>query len=35
MLFGEIVAVYSENMKHTNALCGQNIEFLNIKGGNA
>jgi hypothetical protein len=29
MQFRETVAVYCENhMKHTNALCGQNAEFL-------
>jgi hypothetical protein len=31
-LFKEIIAVYSENhMKHINALCGQNDNFLNVK----
>jgi hypothetical protein len=34
MLFGEIIAVYSEiHTKHTNTLCGQNIEFGKIKPG--
>jgi hypothetical protein len=28
MLFGETVAVYYENhTKHTNTLCGQNVQF--------
>jgi hypothetical protein len=32
MLFGEIIAVYCENRtEHTNTLCGQNAEFLNVK----
>jgi hypothetical protein len=31
MLFREITAVYRENhTEHTNTLCGQNAEFLNI-----
>jgi hypothetical protein len=34
MLFREIVAVYCDNhMKHTNTLCGQNVEFLCVKAG--
>ena len=34
MLHSEIVAVCSEiHTKHINSLCGQNIEFLNIKAG--
>jgi hypothetical protein len=34
MLFRETVAVYCENhMEHTNTLCGQNAEFLTVKGG--
>jgi hypothetical protein len=33
MLFGETVAVYCENhTEHTDALCGQNAKFLNVKG---
>jgi len=32
MLYREIIAVCSEiYTKHTNALCGQNVELLNIK----
>jgi len=32
MLYREIFAVFSEiHTKHTNTLCGQNIELLNIK----
>jgi hypothetical protein len=32
MLFRETVAVYCENhTEHTDALCGQNAEFLNVK----
>jgi hypothetical protein len=32
MLFGEIIAIYSEyHTKPTNTLCGQNAELLNIK----
>jgi hypothetical protein len=32
MLYGEIIAVYSEiHTKHINALCGQNVEFVNVK----
>jgi hypothetical protein len=31
MLFREIVAIYRKNyIKHTNTLCGQNAEFLNV-----
>ena len=34
MLYGEIIAVCSEiYTKHINALCGQNIELLNVKPG--
>jgi hypothetical protein len=34
MLFREIIAVYSEDhTKHVNALCGQNVELLNVKAG--
>jgi hypothetical protein len=34
MLFKETVAVYCESHKqHTNTLCGQNAEFLNINAG--
>jgi hypothetical protein len=33
VLFGEIIAVYTENhTKHTNTLCGHNTEVLNVKG---
>jgi hypothetical protein len=36
MLFGKTVAVYCENhMEHTNTLCGQNVEFLNVISGDA
>jgi hypothetical protein len=32
MLYREIIAVCSEiHTKHINALCGQNIEFVNVK----
>jgi hypothetical protein len=32
MLFREIIAVYCENRtKHINRVCGQNVEFFNIK----
>ena len=32
MLYGEIIAVFSEiHTKHTNTLCGQNVELLNVK----
>jgi hypothetical protein len=32
MLYREIIAVYSQiHTKHTNTLCGQNIEFVNVK----
>jgi hypothetical protein len=31
MLYREIIAVSSEiHTKHTNALCGQNVEFRNV-----
>ena len=34
MLYREIIAVCSEiHTEHINALCGQNLEFLNIKRG--
>ena len=34
MLYREIIAVYSEiRKKHTNPLCGQNVEFVNVKPG--
>jgi hypothetical protein len=34
MLFRETVAVYCENhTEHTDTLCGQNAEFLYVKGG--
>ena len=32
MLYREIIAVCSEiHKKHTNTLCGQNTEFVNVK----
>ena len=32
MLYREIIAVYSEiHTKHINTLCGQNVEFMNVK----
>jgi hypothetical protein len=32
MLYKEIIAVCSEiHIKHTNTLCGQNVELLNVK----
>ena len=32
MLYREIIAVYSEiHTKHINTLCGQNVEFVNVK----
>ena len=32
MLYREIIAVCSEShIKHTNTLCGQNVELLNVK----
>jgi len=31
MLYTEIISVYSEiHTKHTNTLCGQNMEFVNV-----
>jgi hypothetical protein len=34
MLYREIIAVCSEiHTKHINALCGQNVELLNVKPG--
>jgi hypothetical protein len=34
MLYREIMAVYSEiHTKHINTLCGQNVEFVNVKPG--
>jgi hypothetical protein len=34
MLYREITAVCSEiNTKHTNTLCGKNVEFVTIKPG--
>jgi hypothetical protein len=36
MLFRGTVAVYCENhTEHTNALCGQNAEFWDVKAGGA
>ena len=32
MLYREIIAVHSQiHIKHTNTLCGQNVELLNVK----
>ena len=32
MLYREIIAVWSQiHTKHTNTLCGQNVELLNVK----
>jgi hypothetical protein len=32
MLYREIIAVCSEiHTKHTNTLCGQNVEFVNVE----
>ena len=32
MLYSEIIAVCSQiHTKHTNTLCGQNVEFVNVK----
>ena len=34
MLYREIIAICSEfHTKHINTLCGQNIEFVNVKAG--
>jgi len=34
MLYREIMAVCSEiHTKHINTLCGQNVEFVNVKPG--
>jgi len=34
MLYREIIAVCSQiHTKHTNTLCGQNVELLNVKAG--
>jgi hypothetical protein len=34
MLFRETVAVYCENRtEHTDTLCGQNADFVNLKAG--
>jgi len=34
MLYREIIAVFSEiHTKHTNTVCRQNVEFLNVKPG--
>jgi hypothetical protein len=36
MLYREIIAVCSEiHTKHINTLCGQNVEFVNVKPGDA
>ena len=32
MLYREIIAAFSQiHTKHTNTLCGQNVELLNVK----
>ena len=32
MLYREVIAVFSQiHTKHTNTLCGQNAEFVNVK----
>jgi len=32
MLYREVITVYSQiHTKHINTLCGQNVEFLNVK----
>jgi len=32
MLYRGVIAVCTDiHMKHTNALCGQNVEFINVK----
>jgi hypothetical protein len=32
MLYSEIIAVCSQiHIKHINTLCGQNVEFVNVK----
>jgi hypothetical protein len=34
MLYREIIAVCSQiHTKHINAMCGQNLEFVNVKPG--
>jgi hypothetical protein len=34
MLYSEIIAVcYEIHIKHTNTLCGRNVEFVNVKPG--
>jgi hypothetical protein len=34
MVYSELIAVCSEiHTKHTNTLCGQNVEFVNVKHG--
>ena len=34
MLYSEIMVVFSEiHTKHTNTLCGQNVELVNVKAG--
>ena len=36
MLYREIIAVCSQiHTKHINTLCGQNVEFVNVKPGGA
>ena len=32
-MYSEIIAVCSDTHKHRNTLCGQNVEFVNIKSG--
>jgi hypothetical protein len=34
MLYREMIAVCSEShIKHINTVCGQNVEFVNVKAG--
>jgi hypothetical protein len=34
MLYSEIIAVFSQtHTKHVNTLCGQKVEFVNVKPG--
>ena len=36
MLYREIIAVYSElHTEHINTMCGQNVEFVNVKPSDA
>jgi hypothetical protein len=31
ILYGEIIAVFSEHFKHVHIVCGKNVEFFNVK----